>query len=250
MESLPSNWRLLTMLLQPVGVIITHVQPMDLLLLEPTNIIHSNHCLPQVPTVSTYNEPLVFILILCQQSPFNIIPTSNIYYQECPGIYFLMNLIFCTQRIKSHFLKNFFLINYLSDCNIYVTSEQLFENIIRTHIQDDQMIKKSAFFHRLQFYKSKCKLVAPHTTINFLRSLILTLEVRLQPGHRSIRRWRGPEAEKAETYEFLGGRRNRQSSDQRRPSILHQQQQSQQSSRSSCYSFACTDGLGMDPGRP
>ena len=54
------------MLLQPVGVIITHVQPMDLLLLEPTNIIHSNHCLPQVPTVSTYNEPLVFILILCR----------------------------------------------------------------------------------------------------------------------------------------------------------------------------------------
>ena len=73
------------------------------------------------------------------------------------------------------------------------------------------MIKNQHFF--IDLYESKCKLVAPHITINFLRSLILTLEVRLQPGHRSISRWRGPEAEKAETYEFLGGRRNRQSSE-------------------------------------
>ena len=41
------------MLLQPVGVIITPVQPMGPHLLEPTNIIRSSHCLLQVPTVST-----------------------------------------------------------------------------------------------------------------------------------------------------------------------------------------------------
>ena len=42
------------MLLQPVGVIITPVQPMGLHLPEPTNIIRSSHCLPQVPTVSKH----------------------------------------------------------------------------------------------------------------------------------------------------------------------------------------------------
>ena len=61
MEPLPSNWRL-TM----PAVIITPVPRTGPHLQEPTNIINNNHCLPQVPTVSTnVNKPT---WLECQQN--------------------------------------------------------------------------------------------------------------------------------------------------------------------------------------